>query len=175
MKKIFVTLFSVTVFVCGSHAAAPQMPKKCEAFRPKKLASIVLTESEAEALMASADFGQGDAPQKGQFKYWDVYSDRDNNTTYEAPGSSVKFSALRFNEQVRIARIQNGYALVYTDPKVVTYPLISEAAECKGWVPMKKLLLWQNCLANDRGIYNKALLCVNLNTSNAQTKSFGRG
>lgn len=175
MRKIIVTLFSVTAFVCGSYAAAPQLPKKCEAFRPKKLASIVLTESEAEALVESADFGQGDAPQKGQFKYWDVYSDRDNNTTYEAPGSTVKFSSLRFNEQVRIARIQNGYALVYTDPKIVTYPLISEAAECKGWVSMKKLLLWQNCLANERGIYNKALLCVNLNTSNAQTKSFGQG
>ena len=68
---------------------------------------------------------------------------------------------------MRIAQIQGNYALVYSEPKVgLQYPLISELAECKGWVPMNHLLLWQSCLANDRGIYNKALLCVNLEAKN---------
>lgn len=165
MKKIALSLFLTAVI--GSALAAPQMPKKCEAFRPKKLGAIILTEKEAAAFMKSGDFGQTDAPGKGQATYWDVYSDRADNTTYESPNSSTKFSSLNFNERVRIAQIQGNYALVYSEPKVgLQYPLISELAECKGWIPMNHLLLWQSCLANDRGIYNKALLCVNLEAKN---------
>ena len=161
MKKIALSLFLTAVI--GSALAAPQMPKKCVAFRPKKLGAIILTEKEAAAFMKSGTFGQTDAPGKGQATYWDVYSDRADNTTYESPNSSTKFSSLDFNERVRIAQIQGNYALVYSEPKVgLQYPLISELAECKGWIPMNHLLLWQSCLANDRGIYNKALLCANL-------------
>lgn len=173
MKKIALSLFLTAVI--GSALAAPQMPKKCVAFRPKKLGAIILTEKEAAAFMKSGTFGQTDAPGKGQATYWDVYSDRADNTTYESPNSSTKFSSLDFNERVRIAQIQGNYALVYSEPKVgLQYPLISELAECKGWIPMNHLLLWQSCLANDRGIYNKALLCVNLEAKNT-TGDLGAG
>ncbi len=167
MKKIVALVLFLSTALCSALYAAPQLPKKCMAFRPKKLGAIILTEKEANAFVKSGSFGQTDAPGRGQATYWDVYSDRENNTTYASPGASTKFSSLKFNERVRIAQIQGNYALVYTEPKVgLQYPLISELAECKGWIPMNHLLLWQSCLANDRGIYNKALLCVNLEAKN---------
>lgn len=174
MKKILLTnLLLLLSFV--SVQANPQLPTKCQAFRPKVLNEKILKESDAERLINSKNYMQSEANTQ---TYWYAYSDRANNTTYSDPSvSSQKFKSLSFNQQVIIAKIENGFALVYEDPKIgqSKYPLISEVAESYGWVPMSHLLLWESCLANDKGIYNKALLCVNLDNSSASTKSFGRG
>lgn len=162
MYKYIVNTLSVLLLVTVKLTAAPRIPDKCEAFRPAALNVILLHEKEALALANSKDFGQSTPP--ASRTYWVVYSDRENNQTYEGPStSSAKCTTLNFNEELRIAKIQNGMALVYREGKPgVLYPEISSFSECKGWVPMKNLLLWQTCLANDAGIYNKALLCVNL-------------
>lgn len=161
MKKIALLIFA-TIAGCLAVFAQPALPKKCEVFYPELLqSSAVLLERDALALERSGDYGQGTSTRNA--KFWIVYSDREQNTTYTAPGGSTKFSTLDFNEQLRIAQIKNGYALVYVEPQAdIEYPLISQYAECKGWVSMKKLLLWHSCPADDVGIYKKALLCVNL-------------
>ena len=174
MKK---SLLVCLMVFCGLVAnAVPKLPSKCEAFRPQALGALILSESEAQKLVKSTDFGQNTPPQSGFATYWTVYSDRDNNTTYESPSTTAaQCTTLSFNETLRIAQVKNGFALVYVEPKkTVTYPMISESAVCKGWVPMSKLLLWQSCLASDRGIYNKALLCVNLESQDL-SKGVGRG
>lgn len=164
MKK---AILSFVFILCGlsSLSAQTSLPDKCEVFYPDVLlSSVVLHEKDAAALEKSADFGQKKAPRNKTF--WVAYSDRDDNLTYDAPGSYKKFSSLNLNDKVRIAQIKNGYALVYTEPQVdIAFPMISQFAECKGWVPMKNLLLWHSCPANDAGIYNKALLCVNLDSA----------
>ncbi len=172
MKRAFLITLSAFIGVASSFAQ-PNLPAKCQASLPKILTGIILNENDAVALNNSRDFGQSNTVGK----YWIAYSDRDNNTTYMEPNTaSAQCSALQFNETVRIAKIQNGFALVYVEPnKTLEYPLISADAKCRGWIPMKKLLLWNSCLANDKGIYNKALLCVNLDKSSAQTKNFGLG
>ena len=163
MKKSILFVLSVLSAVSVS-AGTPKLPSKCEAFRPQELAALVLKEADAKTLMSKSDFGQDTPPAAGLEAYWTVYSDRDNNQTYESPSlSGAKCTTLKFNETLRIAQIKGNFALVYVEPnKQVVYPKISEAAECKGWVPMSNLLLWQSCLASSEGIYNKALLCVNL-------------
>lgn len=161
MKRI--ALLILSVFTGGfALLAQPSLPKKCEVFYPEILqSSVVLLERDALALEKSGDYGQKSTIRNANF--WVVYSDRDANTTYTAPDGSTKYSSLSFNQQLRIAQIRNGYALVYTEPQEdIEYPLISQYAECKGWVSMKKLLLWHSCPADDVGIYKKALLCVNL-------------
>jgi hypothetical protein len=161
MKRI--ALLILSVFTGGfALLAQPSLPKKCEVFYPEILqSSVVLLERVALALEKSGDYGQKSTIRNANF--WVVYSDRDANTTYTAPDGSTKYSSLSFNQQLRIAQIRNGYALVYTEPQEdIEYPLISQYAECKGWVSMKKLLLWHSCPADDVGIYKKALLCVNL-------------
>ena len=172
MKRLFLITLSAFAGVACCFAQ-PNLPAKCQASLPRILTGIILSENNANTLNNSRDFGQSNAVGK----YWIAYSDRDNNTTYMEPNaSSAQCSALRFNETVRIAKIQNGFALVYVEPnKQLEYPLISADAKCRGWVPMKKLLLWNSCLANEKGIYNKALLCVNLDKSSSQVKNFGSG
>lgn len=161
MKKITLLILLILSGI-SSAFAQPKLPDKCKVFYPEVLlSSVVLSEKDASALERSSDYGQSKAPRNTTF--WVVYSDRDGNTTYSEAGGTAKFSSLAFNEKVRIAAIRNGYALVYTEPQEdIAYPMISQYAQCKGWIPMKNLLLWHSCPANDAGIYNKALLCVNL-------------
>ena len=160
MKRI--TLFILLLISGSALFAQPKMPSKCQVVYPEILqTSTVLLERHARALEKSSDFGQSSASRNP--KFWVVYSDREDNTTFTTPGGSTKFSSLKFNERLRIAQIQNGYALVYTEPQEdIEYPMISQYAECRGWVSMKKLLIWHSCPADDVGIYKKALLCVNL-------------
>lgn len=157
-------IFSFVFLLCGLSSLSAQVvrPDKCDVFYPDVLlSSVVLKESQADALMKSTDYGQKKTPANKTF--WVVYSDRDDNTTYEAPGSGKKYSSLSLNDRLRIAQIKNGYALVYTEPQVdIAFPMISQKAEVKGWIPMKNLLLWHSCPANEAGIYNKALFCINL-------------
>ena len=161
MKRI-VLLFSLLLSGISAALAQPNLPDKCQVFYPEiLLSSVVLDESDAAALEKSSDFGQSKAPRNKTF--WVVYSDRDDNVTYTTPGGSTKYKSMAMNDQVRIAQIKNGYALVYSEPQAdIAYPMISQYAECLGWVSMKNLLIWHSCPANSAGIYNKALLCVNL-------------
>lgn len=159
MKKIFAT---VTLFFWGvtSLYADVALPKQCEAYLPKVLRKALLSEKEVNELVKSSDFGQNESNSNGDF--WDVYSDRSNNATYTSPKTtSAKHETLDFRQPLRIAKIENGFALVYEEPKNVQYPLISSEAESKGWIPMENLLLWSSCPTDQYGIYNKALLALN--------------
>ena len=146
------------------------LPQQTSVFRPKLLMEKVLKERDLQSFVQSSTWGQ--KTQVSEKKFWIVFSDRSNNMTYQKPdASSAKYKSLSFNEEVRIAQITNDFALIYKDPKT-QYPYISSEAECMGWIPMKNLLLWTSCPANDRGIYNKALLVVNLDYANATDKTY---
>ena len=158
-----ITLLFFTIVAGGLAAfAQPSLPSKCEAFYPELLYSTpVLSEVKASEFERAGDYGQTKKPRN--LTFWVVYSDRDDNTTYTSSKGNTKFSTLGFSEKLRIAQIRDGRALVYTEAQEgIEYPLISEEAVCKGWVPMKNLLLWHYSLADEVGIYQKALLCVNL-------------
>lgn len=162
MKRQFLFLIISALFAISDAFAQTELPDVCEAFYPDVLqSSAVVAESDVLKVQA-APYGQ---KKSGRKQHWIVYSDRDDNTTYTSPGGSEKFSTLNFNQRLRIAKIQDGYALVYTEEQEdIAYPQISQYAETKGWVSMKKLLLWHTCPANEAGIFNKALLCVNLDS-----------
>lgn len=161
MKKL-ILLFSTFVLGITSTFAQTDLPDVCKVFFPEVLlTSSVLTERNANALVNSADYGQNKPPRNQ--KFWVVYSDRDNNTTYASPGRTTKYKTLGFGQKLRIAKIQNRYALVYKEPvEDIAYPRISQHAETLGWVPMENLLLWHSSIADPKGIYYKALLCINL-------------
>ena len=124
MKRIILSIFlsSITSFYMW---AAPQLPGNCVASQPSLLLKKTIKETEVNDLLKSGTWGQTAKANK----YWTVYSDRSQNTTYNSSSSSSgKCDELDFNEQVRIAKIENGYALVYTEnQKGVTYPLISSS------------------------------------------------
>ena len=143
--------------------AQTQLPAQCEVWLPKNLDKDVISRTQAYKVLRKP-YGQSPSPKEKH--YWVVFSDREDNVTYVSPKSgSAKYKMLEFNERLIIASIKNDYALVYREPKVEKYPLISSAAESMGWVPLSKLLLWNKGLADDADITYKAVICSNLNTS----------
>lgn len=161
MKRIFLTILLITLGMPLLYADVT-LPKQCEAFLPKELRKALLMEEETNQLANSSDYGQNESINASDKSFWDVYSDRTNNVTYTSPRkSSEEYGKLDFAQKLRIAKIEDGFALVYEEPKTGTsYPLISSEAVSKGWVPMSKLLLWSSCPADRYGIYNKALLAL---------------
>ncbi len=165
MKRF--AIVSVFLLIALTAYGQVKLPSKCTVCRPQELARSLFSEKTA-AQATSERSGYGQSVDTRTF--WTVYSDRADNVTYCAPSvSGGKYSALEFNEELRIAQINNGMALVYAEKKITDYPKISEAAVCRGWVPMDRLLLWQSCPTDDQGIYYKALLCVNLDNVDDKT------
>lgn len=159
MKFYFVTLLSFFVSGVASLWADVALGNKCEAFYPAVFYQHdVIEKVDAEAIAKSNDYGQKHQP--SDKRYWEAFSDRNNNITYNGPSlSSGEYSQLAFNEKVRIAKIENGFALVYQEPVVQSaYPSISRDAETYGWIPMDHLLLWKTAPVDEKGIYNKALI-----------------
>lgn len=167
MKKVLVSL---TLAIVAGHVSGQTLPAKCSAYTPKVLNKTTIFAADVKAL-AQNGYGQNGSTNK----YWDVYSDRCDNIAYKsASTSSGEAARLKFNQKVRIAQVQNGFALVYTEnkPGAVTYPQISGDVKCLGWVPMENLLLWSSCPTNEYGIYRKALIVRNLDQE--RDHSFGR-
>lgn len=174
MKRLIFPLFILMLAPCKI-LAQTELPRECNVFYPEVLLnSTVLEKTDADALARSKDFGQAKKPRV--VKHWIVFSDRDDNITFSSPSSSAsQYSSLNLNDEVRIAKIQNGFALVYKEPqRDIQYPMLSQFAESKGWIKMDHLLLWHSCPANDAGIYNKALLCVNLDGEKVKNVKSGR-
>ena len=76
----------------------------------------VLSESETAKLASSSNYGQDKSEEPAVKKYWEVYSDRNNNKLYTSPDAAIECGELEFNEKIRIADIKGKYALVYSDP-----------------------------------------------------------
>lgn len=171
MKRL--VLLFVLVLGASSVFAQTDLPSECQAFYPEVLLeSSILTEKVVDDLQKSLDYGQIKQPRNKRF--WVVYSDRCDNVTYTSPNGSTPYQKLDFNEKVYIAKIVNGWALVYTEPKGgIPYPTISGEATSRGWISMKNLLLWRTAIASQNEIYYKALLCVNLDES-SKTATTGR-
>ena len=161
MKRL---LFSImTCLICEiSILAQPQLPNdhKVKVSKPAEITKEIIKLSALQQFVKTGKWGQDNVTKK----YWTVWSDRSHNTTYNGPSeSSGKFNELSFNQTVRIADINKGFALVYDEPmQGMVHPIISEKAKCLGWIKMDNLLLWESCPTNDLGIYHKALIVANV-------------
>lgn len=156
MKKIFIMFLALLSMKCGAQTT---LPGQCQVGLPKIINSELIRKKNVDQLMKMSDWGQSDKTAH----YWNVYSDREDNVTYNKPDkSSGRFASLNFNEALRIAKIENGFALVYKEEKTSSvYPKINKGVS-RGWVPMSHLLLWNSCPTNDIGIYQKALPVINV-------------
>lgn len=149
----------ISLFTCSMNAQEA-LPVQCIAGRPKAINQNLLKEADLDKFIQAGDWGQNEKIDA----YWNVYSDRSHNTTYNSASfNSGECGELEFNQEVRIAQIKNGFAQVYKEKRSGSkYPLISTDTENYGWIPMDHLLLWQSCPTNLAGIYNKALIVLNL-------------
>lgn len=156
MKRLTVFL---CIALCAVSLMAQTLPNKCMVSKPSVLVTKMLRDADVKKLMSSTDYCQSESRNK---MFWIVYSDRDNNVTYTTPTGYTQACTLNMNEKLRVAQIENKRALVYVEPVAsTTYPKISSVAICKGWIPMDRLLLWDICLADEMGVYQKAMLCLN--------------
>lgn len=175
IKRFIFSIVSIFSFVVLY--ATELRVNQCEVFWPEILKQELIKESEVLQLAKSKTYGQDSKLEKDKKTYWDVYSDRENNKVYGEPRlnslpSSIK---LRLGEKLRIAKIENGFALVYQEKKGhLTWPLISDEAIFMGWVPMDNLLLWNHCPTDDKGIYKKALIVFNMDAMNRDTENEGK-
>ena len=114
MRK-FIILFILTMAYIAT-IAAPALPSTGMP-KPKVFADDLLKKSAVLAFLNSPNF----TPNSLSNKVWVVYSDRDNNPTFMQPSfSSAQCTTLKFNETLKVAKVQNGFALVYVDPIVNT-------------------------------------------------------
>lgn len=166
MKKYFFTL--LLAFISATTFADTTLPGKCLVGLPKILSSELISEQDIKNFQNSGDWGQSNRTDR----FWVVWSDRENNTTYNGPShSSGRFATLSFNQEVRIAKIENGFALVYEEQMTNAANLKINKGVTKGWVPMNHLLLWSSCPVNEKGIYNKAIPLVNADEYDKVRKS----
>lgn len=151
---------SLLFLVINMHALADTtLPGVCEVAQPQILLQELLSEKDIQKFFESGDWGQSAKTDKP----WVVYSDRENNTTYNSPDkTSGRFAQLKFNQQLRIAKISGNFALVYEEQMGDASHLKINNGKTYGWVPMENLLLWSSCPTNDIGIYNKALPVMNI-------------
>lgn len=171
MKKIIIVGLCLLCAVVALNAQ-PNLKGTVSVSKPAVLNRDILKESEIQAL-SQPPYGQSASKTGGN--YWVVFSDREQNTVYSDVSGKSPVGELKFREKLRIAEIQNGYALVYSDPKN-DYPRVSVAAESKGWVPMSHLLLWDKGLSDAIGISRKAVICADLdqkgNLKNTEGKMY---
>jgi hypothetical protein len=169
MKKLALFFF-FTSFVFSLFAQT--LPNQCTVYKPSVLITRMLRQSDVNHLLSSPDYCQAESS-TGKKTFWIVYSDRNGNAAFTSSTSLEVASTLSMNEKLRIAKIENKRALVYVEPIAnTTWPKISSEAECKGWVPMEKLLLWDLCLSDEMGVYQKALLCLNADKTSKE-RGFG--
>ena len=82
---------------------------------------------------------------------WIVFSDRDENYTYTAPGGSLIMKKIKFMEPFYVSEIKNGYLkLIRYQPGIVQgHKLVDKkSAQSYGWISREKVLLWQTAFVN---------------------------
>jgi len=160
MKTKFSFFVSMCLFICGL-TTAQTLPSQCKVSLPEYIANTNKVQPDwsksqkwqdwAVTKIKRNDFG------KPITVVWKVYSDRTNNKTYKEPNVfSGVHSMLKFMEQLKVAEVKQGFALVYQSD--YSDMEIHPTAECKGWIPVDNLLLWEECPQTHSKIYQKALV-----------------
>ena len=160
MKNKCMLFVSMCLLICGL-PSAQTLPRQCKVSLPEYIANTGKVQLDwkasqkwqdwAVAKIKSNDFG------KPNTIVWKVYSDRDNNKTYtESSTSSSVHSTLNFRQQLKVAEVRNGFALVYQSNSIGLD--IPGDAQCFGWIPVDNLLLWEECPQTHSKIYQKALV-----------------
>ena len=168
MKRLFLLITLSFIFL--NNGWAIDKPEKVNVWKPSVLNTSLIGWDVAERVANSDDYGQ--KPEPSEKRFWIVYNDRENNEVYSDPRKkTVERVSLRMREELRIADIKNGLALVYKEPRTPSYPDISTDAKMIGWIPMKNLLLWKDCPTNKFGIYKKSILARNIDEYDKHGKS----
>lgn len=101
-------------------------------------------------------------------KSWIVFSDRENNPTYQNPGGKVKLKEMKFLESFVVIKEKGDFlCLVKYNPEIIDENLLSskfkdrKKAEYYGWVDKSKLLLTRQAVTDiGSGFKNKQVAII---------------
>lgn len=152
LKIIALLLFSVISF--GVMRAEMSLPEKAMG-----IPRVFLNEEESwdwENVVSNRNWGECSS------NFWRVYVDRDGVKAHESPNATSKvvntFNFMDKDDILYVAKIQNGYALLYKEKYEQTNLEISKRAESQGWVSVDELLLWSTCPRTISQVYQKAVI-----------------
>ena len=160
MKKKRILSACIYLLICGL-LSAQTLPKQSKVWLPEYIANTSKVQPDWAQSQKWQDWAVAEIKSNNLGKVntiaWKVYSDRTNNKTYTEPNtSSSVHSTLDFMEQLNVADVRNGFALVYKS--FYAGLEIPQDAECFGWIPVDNLLLWEECPQTHSKIYQKALV-----------------
>jgi hypothetical protein len=154
MKKYYFAIFILQIVSSLSFA---QLPKAATG-RPEVF-DVFQNETKIEGVLASAKYYKA-----GKIKsYWNVYSDRVSNITYDKPDGTKK-AELGFMDYVIVAEINNNWLHVYTETYEQVWPAISATAKDLGWIKIDNLVLSSYCLATNSKFTHKAMVLTDIST-----------
>ena len=152
MKLLSLLLFAT--MCCGTIKAQMTLPDKAMGI-PK----VFLDEEESwnwADIVSNRSWGECSS------QFWRVYVDRDGVKAHESPNVTSKvvniFNFMDKDDILYVARIQNGYALLYKEKYEQTNLAISKNAKSQGWVSVDELLLWSTCPRTTSQVYQKAVI-----------------
>ena len=153
-KLNFIILLLLASLCCESTKADTSLPTKAMGI-PK----VFLDEEESwnwASIVQERNWGELSS------QFWRVYVDRDGVKAYESPNASSKvlhtFNFMEKDDILYVAKIQNGYALLYKEKYEQTNLAISNKAKPQGWVSVDELLLWSTCPRTISQVYQKAVI-----------------
>lgn len=148
MKRLIILLFIATAF--AAQAQSPVSLSKKVATLPKNFQRPVSNTD------VYNNGGSTSLP-------WIVFSDRDENYTYTAPGGSLVMKKLKFMEPFYVSKEQNGYLKLirYQQGIVQGRKLINKkGAQSYGWISKDKVLLWQSAFVNPQTGYPQKAIAI---------------
>lgn len=87
---------------------------------------------------------------------WIVFSDRDENYTYTAPGGTLVMKKIKFMEPFYVSESKNGYLkLIKYQPGLVQGRKLvdKKSAQSYGWINREKVLEWQSAFVSPQTGY----------------------
>lgn len=94
---------------------------------------------------------------------WIVFSDRDENYTYTAPGGSLVMKKIKFMEPFYVSKESNGFLklIKYQPGMVQGRKLVNKkGAQSYGWISKDKVLMWQSAYVNPKSGYPQKALTI---------------
>jgi hypothetical protein len=82
---------------------------------------------------------------------WEVFSDRNYNTTQVSLSKSNMFKTLSYLDQYYVVEYHKEYLHIIKDDSLSETGEVSDFAEDYGWIHASKLLLWKHCLTDHYG------------------------
>jgi hypothetical protein len=96
---------------------------------------------------------------------WVVYSDRENNVTYRTQNAQQRFKTVGFLEKFYVTEESGNYLHIFKDNNIIPTDIeLSPSAQDYGWIHKNNLILYRNCLKNEKKVNQKGMLVNTLET-----------